>query len=270
MDGLIAQLVNSVSIRKSRRKFLPEPIENEMQVGIQDFLKILNPPFEHSVEVSLHEIPQDIKIFNFKGQNNAPLFAALRAPDTLEDQAKLGFIGELFILYCVSLGLGTCWIGRYKTKSTYQVLYGIEEERGTKKLFCVIPLGYCSDKRGLMEKMSNKMYSSRRKTVDQKFHEDSLKVFPNFIREALELARWAPSAMNSQCWYFKVEETHENFLVEIGKPQGYKHWMWKYSDIDVGTAAAHFWLGIKNKTLNVTVSIETELERSFWKFLIAK
>jgi len=270
MEHLIPQMVDAISTRKSRRNFLSDPLQESDEEKVRKFLKILDPPFEHSVEVTLHELPEKTSIFNFKGQNKVHLFASLRAPDQIEEAAKLGFVGELFILYCVSLGIGTCWIGRYKKKNTYQVVYGTPEERGSKKLFCIIPLGYCPEKRSLIEKLSNKVFSSRRKPVEKKLHEDSLKDFPEHIGETLELARWAPSAMNCQCWYFKVSEEQNLVIVEVSKPPGYKYWRWNYSEIDVGTSASHVWLGLKNQGVSFDTSIEEDVERIVWKFIIDK
>ncbi len=269
-ENFISDLVNAVSNRKSVRNFLLKLINEDIQRKIQDFLKILEPPFTHSVDISLHEIPDENPVFIFKGMNKAGKFASMSTTPTIENQAKLGFIGELFILYCESLGLSTCWFGHFKKNNTYKIVYDTVEKQAPKQIFCITPIGFRADKKGLMEKITTKIFSTKKKGVEENLHEDSLKKIPEKIKYALELACKAPSALNKQFWYFKVTDLDSEFEVEISKPIGYKHLKWKYTDIDIGTCAAHFWLGLKHQHATFNVNIQEQDKRIVWIFKIAK
>ena len=268
--GLIPNLVEAIHIRKSTRNFLPKSIDEDARKKIEIFLKLLEVPFEHSVDISLHKVQEDSPLFFFKGMNNSKIFAAMISPDSIEEQAKLGFIGELLILYCESLGLSTCWFGHFKKKNTYKIVFGVPEKEAPKRIFCITPIGFPAEKKSLVEKISNKIFSTRKKSVEENLHEDSLKNFPEIIKESLDLSCKAPSALNKQFWYFNIRDLSNEFEVEISKPVGYKHLKWKHTNIDIGACAAHFWLGLKNKNARFEVTILKKEKRIVWLFKIPK
>ncbi|MFX0011355.1 MAG: nitroreductase family protein [Candidatus Hermodarchaeota archaeon] len=92
--------------------------------------------------------------------------------------------------------------------------------------------------------------------------------FPEKIQSALKLACKAPSAMNSQNWYYLIKRKGNYISIELSKPQGYQHFKWQYYDIDVGTAAAHIWLGLIAESYNPIVQLENNNNNAVWTFLI--
>ncbi len=266
MNTYIDDMVKAVSTRKSRRKFNREGLNAEHTSSLKEFIASIEVPFDSAVDVTLHTLPQGSSVCHFAEPET---FVAFSAPGTLTGQAMAGFVGELLILYCESQSIGTCWYGHYKKKNVYDIVYGTTEENAPKKVHSITPVGYCTEKpTGLYDKLTNVMFSSKKNTVEQNLHKDSLKDFSDSIRFGLELACKAPSAMNSQCWYFKVSELGEGYEVEIAKPAGYKHIKWAYPDIDVGTAAAHFWIGLLQKEIQPQVLIEEADDRIIWRFRI--
>lgn len=263
MNEYLDQLVQAIHTRKSRRKLEAIYLKEEEINKLKEFVKILSVPFNHSVDITIHTLPENYSVFILADMRN---IAAFSAPNTLLDQAKVGFLGEIFILYCESLKISTCWIGHYKKENTYQIVYGTKEKDAPKCIHCISPLGYAPEKNPFIDTV----FGNKRKSVEEKLVSDSLQDFPNYIRNALRLATKAPSAMNSQCWTFKVSQKNESYLVEITKPDGYRHFKWPYTDIDVGTAAAHFYLGIIQQGHQIKISIEDNSEKVIWKFLVQK
>lgn len=226
MEAYIPQLVQAVQTRKSRRKYLDEPLEQSQLSLLTAFFGGLTVPFEHQTEISIHKAPE-------------------------------------------SLGIATCWYGHYKKDNVYQIVYQTKEGNAPKTIHSVTPLGYASEKAaGISDRITHALFSSKKKTVDEKLHKDSITDFPEYIRSALKLSCKAPSAMNSQCWYFKIAKNIESYEVEISKPPGYKHLKWPYPDIDVGTAAAHFWIGLQNQNISCQVVLIEETDRAMWRFII--
>lgn len=267
LDFYVPQLLEAIKTRQSRRKYLEKSLTKEHKDNLNNFINSLAVPFEHDIEIILHEMSSaSTPAFYFKGTKE---LAAFIGSTSLTDQGKLGFIGELFILYCESQKIGTCWIGHFKKENVYQSLYGTSENNATKRIHCITPLGYCTDKvTGISDRITTRFFSNKRKSVKDNLHEASLQSFPNYIYYALEFACKAPSALNCQCWYFKVAQHNESFVVEISKPKGYQHFKWPYTDIDVGIAASHFWLGLKEQNISCQVSIEDDTDRAVWKFHI--
>lgn len=262
----IESLVQAVYTRKSRRKYLNEPLTPLHLQKLNEFIGEMQVPFEHDVDISIHKAPQHVSYVPIKQPD---YFAAFQASKSLLSEAHTGFIGELFILHAESLGVGTCWYGHYNHHNTYQIVYGTNEENAPKRIHCITLLGYVTKKAtGISDRITNALFSSKKKSVEDNLHEVSLRDFPQYIRNGLELACLAPSAMNCQCWYFKVSADQGNFTVEISKPEGYRHFKWPYTDIDVGVAAAHFWLGLQNQRKDCRVRAKEENSRVVWEFIL--
>lgn len=263
MDNYLDQLVTAIETRKSKRKLQKIYLNKEHLQKLQEFLSILTAPFDHSVDITIHSLPEKYSVFLLADMRNIVAFSA---PNTLLDQAKVGFLGEIFILYCESLGVNTCWIGHFKKENTYQIVYGTTEENAPKRIHCISPLGYAPEKTPFVDNV----FGHTRKPWEEKLLPDSLKDFPVFIKNAFHLAMKAPSAMNSQCWTFKVEENENNYQIEISKPDGYRHFKWPYPDIDVGTAAAHFYLSCLQQGHHLKISLDDNNKKVTWKFSIQK
>ena len=181
MDQYIPKLVEAIAIRRSRRKYLPKPLEKDHKKKLEAFLEVLQVPFDHSVNISMYEVPENCQVLKLNSKIND--IAAVTAPTTILDEAKSGFLGELFILYATSIGVSNCWYGNYKRKGAYQAVYGTPEKAAPKKIHSLILLGYAPEKYTRLEKFSIKVGGlHKRKSVDEKLYENSLENFPDFIR----------------------------------------------------------------------------------------
>lgn len=260
----LSNLTGAIHTRKSRRNFLPKPLKAEHYDKLSEFIGSIEVPFENDVAVSLHYAGGRTPFMPFKGPEH---FAAFTGEPGILSQAKTGFTGELFILFAESLGIGTCWYGHYLKNNVYQVVYGDKDYTPLGAIYCVTPLGYYANKKYFTENVTDLLFR-KKKSVEQNLHPDSVKSIPPHILSALELACLAPSAMNSQCWYFKVTKQDSEYIVEISKPVGYQHFKWKYTDIDVGAAACHFWLGLLNQQTAPVVELKEISDRAVWTFTV--
>ncbi|TFG29157.1 hypothetical protein EU528_10130 [Candidatus Thorarchaeota archaeon] len=265
MEDFCEQMCNAIFTRQSNRQFLPERLSQVHETAILSFLDKLTVPFPHDASISFHKISQDAHVVYFKG----PLqFIALESPKSVEDQAKLGFLGELIVLYAESLGVRTCWMGHYSKKQVSKIVYNDRLQESERQLFCIILLGYLPEKMGVLDRISKRRFSKKNRTIESFLHKDSQTDFPAFIRYALALSSKAPSAMNTQKWYYRVSIVENKYAVELGKNKGYKHFKWPYYDIDVGTAAAHIWLGLKVHNAIHSVTCSSDGHDSVWSFLV--
>lgn len=262
------KLASAISMRKSWRKYMNRPLEPKTHEELTRFQLNWTAPFAHNVKISIHQTPEERPILVMA--KAPPYFAAMRSLRTILDMARMGFAGEVFILYAVSLGLSTCWFGHYREDNVFLILNEHDIFDPEKDICCITPLGYTTEKAsGLSDFITHRIFSAPKKGVEQNLHDNSLKDFSREIHDALELASLAPSAMNCQCWYFKVASIlNGRTMVEISKPVGYKHLKWAYTDIDVGAAAAHFWVGLKAKGVDSEVSLSEEEGRAVWRFVV--
>jgi len=260
-------MAEAIQTRQSYRQFHPVSLTSEHEEQIHQFMLKLNAPFNHQVSLDYHQVPNEKNVVYFQGPKQ---FATLSTKRTPVDQAKLGFLGEQLILYSESIGVRTCWMGHYKTKEVNQIVYGTSKPVVDNPLYCIILLGYVPEKTSFLDRFSQKRMSKKNRTVESFLHDNSLTEFPDFIRYSLELASRAPSAMNSQKWYYLVQRIDDGFSIELSKPKGYQHFKWKNYDIDVGTAAAHLWLGLMTKGIEPNVVVTNIEENAVWKFICTR
>jgi hypothetical protein len=263
MNQVFFEMTEAIDSRRSCRQFQQIRLNLEHEQQILDFMSHVHVPFEHDVSIEYHSTPDDKNVVYFKGPKQ---FLALSTTETPIEQAKLGFLGEQIILYSESIGVRTCWMGHYSTKEVHEIVYGKERPNPDRPLYCIILLGYIPEKTGLLDRFSQKRMSKKNKTVESFLHKESITEFPDYIRYSLELASRAPSAMNSQKWYYLVEMNSDRYSIELSKPRGYQHFKWRQYDIDVGTAAAHMWLGLKSRGKEPEVIIHDRDGDAIWRF----
>ncbi len=263
MRHMLPGMSAAIQTRRSYRQFYPVSLTSEHEDQIHQFMSKMRAPFNHQVSIEYHPVPNEKNVVYFQGPKQ---FAALSTKRTPVDQAKLGFLGEQLILYSESIGVKTCWMGHYKTKEVNEIVYKTSKPDADNPLYCIILLGYVPEKTSLLDRFSQKRMSKKNRTVESFLHDKSLTEFPDFVRYPLELASRAPSAMNSQKWYYLVELHEDGYSIELSKPRGYQHFKWRHYDIDVGTAAAHVWLGLISREIEPEVKILDNEGGVVWRF----
>jgi nitroreductase len=118
----------------------------------------------------------------------------------------------------------------------------------------------------MMDRFSARRMSKKDRQTESFFHPTSETPPPDSILRGLTLASRAPSAMNSQKWYYLVSRKQAGYRVEISRISGYMHFKWPHYNIDVGTAAAHFWLGLVSEGILPLITAQLESDYVVWAF----
>ena len=205
MDIPYDRWYNSISKRHSRRQYTSNmPAADLLQI-IRSLCREFHPFPGARVELAT-ESPDSI----FKGAlgsygkvKDAPAYLVVigntRQP---QYQAQSGYTGEGIILEATALGLSTCWVGGFfnPAATAKQVTLNPGEH-----ILAVSPLGYSASDKSFEEKlMSGFARSHKRSPLASLVDGLSESDWPVWLKEALEAARLAPSAMNRQPWRFTV------------------------------------------------------------------
>ena len=272
----------AINTRRSARNYQMIEIDKYKIQELISFSENIEVPFSHTVECRFFKADPTKKLY-FSMQSPPDNLAYLSETDILSI-SKTGFIGELMILLAQSLGISTCWYGHYKLEELERLMPHLEKksyletsnmgfgyskgEVEGRRAICITPLGYHNEK-GLriVDRMTEKFISFKRKPIeDLLITKESIDKISDTIQYAMNLARLAPSAANSQHWRFNV--TEDNSKITIAMPIGYKHMKWEHPNVDIGICACHLWLGLKIKNKEPKVTVIEDNGRALWTFEI--
>lgn len=258
-----ASLAAAIETRTSRRDYIGVSLSSEHMVKLSAFINGLETPFANDdVTLFIHSCAGDASLVKFKGQSH---FTAFAAPDTILGKAQAGFVGELFVLFAESLRIGTCWLGLFNRGSVNNAVFGKDDT--DLKIPCIVSLGYSQEQ---FEELESDVQDieRKRKSVEENLHKDSLREFPPAIRKALDCAAKAPSAMNTQSWYFKVGKQQDRFVVEISKPKNFINDKFVFADLNTGIAACHLYVSLMDQNVPCRVELIESGGNPLWKFTL--
>ena len=145
---------------------------------------------------------------------------------------KVGYLGEGIILEAVAMGLSTCWVGGFFHRGVAKDFIGAGED---ERVFAVTPIGYTPEKFSFKEKvMKGFVFGPKRKPLSELVSGLGQADWPDWMQKALEAARLAPSAANSQPWRFYLEP--QSITISVNKP---KELFGISNRIDCGIALLH-------------------------------
>ncbi len=200
-------LEDQIYTRKSCRNYLDDEIDMDL---IHDFMSNVKPLVE---DIDYHYDILTSDKLNIRTRWTAPYYLSLYSEKKEYYQENIGFVFQQLSLYLQSLGIGNCWVGMASPK--------------IKNDDFVIVISF-----GKSDKMTRDKDSFKRKPLCEISDSNDKRLIP---------ARLAPSAINSQPWYFKhsgkdfdVYQVKQNIL----KRQILKKW----NPIDVGIALAHMYI----------------------------
>lgn len=196
-----------IYIRKSCRKYLDDEIDMSL---IHDFMAHVKPLVE---DIDYHyEIFTKDEV-NIRTRWSAPYYLALYSEKKENYKVNIGFIFQQLSLFMQSEGIGNCWVGLGSLK------------KSNPEFVILMSFGKSND-------MTRDISKFKRKSLDE---------IADFEDDRLIPAQLAPSAMNSQPWYFRhasdgfdVFQKKQNIL----KRQVLKMW----NPIDVGISLAHLYV----------------------------
>ena len=162
-------------------------------------------------------------------------------------EEAFGFAFEKLVLYAESLGLGTTWIAGTMNRPAFEKAMELQAD---EVMPCVSPIGCPAKKMSLRETMMRKaVRADSRMEFSDLFFDGSFDrpLSENTpYRDALEMVRWAPSAVNKQPWRAVISGRQAHFYER--KSKGYTDATgWDLQKVDMGIALCHFSLGLEDR-----------------------
>jgi len=162
--------------RKSIRKYDPVTLDTDVLEKVKaQFEKLV--PLYPDIQYSIEMTNKTKGMFNVK----APHYLVFGSEEKDGSLENIGFIGQQLDLFLSESGLGSCWLGAAKP-----------EEKMDSTLPYVIAISFGKPAEPLHREISG-------------FKRKPLTDISNGNDNRLEAARLAPSAMNSQNWYFLTD-----------------------------------------------------------------
>jgi len=212
LEGKMKELHEYIYIRKSSRKYMMEELDSQTMEEIRAFADNLKPLHE-GIRVH-HKIVSDTKnLLPIK----APHYFLIYSEQKEGYLYNVGFLYQQLDLYLSSRGLGSCWLGMAKPKEKEDVSDDYVIALGFGKT----PYPPHRDPEAFMRKPADEVSKGQDERIDA--------------------AMLAPSASNSQNWFFEASEgrvhVYEKKLTPLEKLM-YS----KMSKIDIGIALAHIYV----------------------------
>lgn len=209
--------------RKSCRDYLDAEIDMDQ---LKNFISKTK-PLDGSIDYYYAILTKDE--VNLKTRWSAPYYLALFSQKKPLYKENIGFVFQQVSLFMQSIGIGSCWVGLGSVKENSDDF--------------VILMAF-----GKSDNMTRDVSSFKRKSLSQ---------ISDFHDERLIPAQLAPSAINSQPWYFKhndagfdVYQQRQNILK--------RHLVKKWNPIDVGISLAHMYVANRD-------TFQFEIKNSFDK-----
>lgn len=272
----------TIDSRRSARSYKMIPVKQDVMDAVTAFAGALPVPFEHDTEICFFRAGPTKTLYPLM-QSPPDNIAFLSKTDPISI-TKVGFAGELLILFAQSLGLSTCWYGHYNLAELERLMphlqspeqlkeanmgfgYSKGAPEGTRAI-CISPLGYYEDGGlRLMDRITKKTVSHKRKDIVELLENpEDFSHLTEDVLYALDLGRKAPSAANSQMWKFGLEDSYKTITVAM--PRGYRHFKWEHPNVDIGICACHVWLGLIDRGCSPKVMVTDDFGRAVWRLSI--
>jgi len=224
-------LIDAVDIRRSRRKYLNNPID----YFLAGKLKALIDEYSQSEGLNIQLVLDNGAAFDGFLKNYGLLsgvqnyIGLIESKDDKHCKEKLGYYGELLVLHATMLGLGTCWVGgTFDSKSCPFVLSENES------IACVIAVGKAPAELSFRENLIYKLTHRKTKTIQDMFVSDEH--VPDWFISGMKSVEKAPSAVNRQPVMFSYRNKTVTASVKDIEAPGMA--------LDFGIAKLHFELGV--------------------------
>lgn len=281
---IVKELLDAAEKRHSVRNFLPEGQSEAVLQELDAFLEHLEVPFAHKTDIRRFLAEPGKKLYN-NGINGPDNLAVFGDTDPVS-LSKAGFCGQLVMLKLTALGVSTCWFGHYKLpelaayfnpalasperikQTTWGMGYGFGNapDGGRRAIACIACGNANPQAKRLVDKVASRNGIGRKPLAELMETDADLGLLPEGALSALNGARLAPSAANSQMWRFGIRDSGKT--ITVAKPVGYKHFKWEHPDVDIGICAAHLWLGLLREGFAPQVEVHPDADRAMWEFHI--
>ena len=196
--------------RKSCRKYRDDEISQDEFDKISDFVDkaaVLDESIDFEYEILRKD---DV---NLKTRWSAPYYLSIYSQNRNNYKENVGFVFQQVSLYMQSLGIGNCWVGMGQPNE--------------KRDDFVILISF-----GRSDDISRNLDQFKRKDISK---------FSDFEDDRLKPAYYAPSAGNSQPWYFKHSDDGFDVYQDNFNPIKRKLFG-KMNPIDLGIGLSHLYI----------------------------
>ena len=241
--------------RRSVRTFDGKEVSTEDMDKLTSYMSKIDNPYE---------IPVKFKLLNAKEQklscpvvNGTNLYVGVKAKRTPHVEEAVGYSMEKLVLYALSLGIGTVWIGGTMDRPAFERAM---ELSGDEMMPCISPLGYPAKKLSVKESLMRKaVRADHRAPFEELFFDGSFdkslsEAKAGRTAEALKMVQLAPSAVNKQPWRVVVNHNAAHFYLKRNK--GFvSDAVGDMQKIDLGIALCHFALAAEESGMSVGFEI---------------
>ena len=242
-----------IAQRKSVRSFDGTPLRAEDREKLEACLAQLSSPFD---------IPMEFRILDAREHGlSSPVvtgteaYVAGKLARSPNAALAFGYALETFVLYALSLGVGTVWIAGTMDRAAFERAM----ELGDGEIMpAVTPIGYPAARRSLRDAaMRRAIRADARIPFEQLFYEDSFDKALDPARagvyfDALEAVRLAPSAVNKQPWRVVKQGEAFHFYKKSTLPSDPAKG--DVQQLDIGIALAHFMLVLAEQGVKGSVT----------------
>lgn len=228
----------TIKKRKSVRTYDGTPLKDADITALKGFIDNVTDPFGIPVEFGLLKADDhDLSSPVVRGEDHY-LTAKVKKEGNFE--LSLGYSFETVCLYAASLGLGTVIMAASISRNTFEKAMNLQDD---EVLPVASPLGYAAKEMSFRETLMRKgTKADHRIPFEKLFFDGSFDTSLTMgkaggFAQALEMLRWAPSAVNKQPWravvigdmvhFYEKKSIKDNSNGDIQK-------------VDMGIALAHF------------------------------
>ncbi|MCH5344185.1 MAG: nitroreductase [Acetatifactor sp.] len=231
--------------RRSVRTYSGETLREEDRLKLEEYIKTLKNPFDVQIEFRF----LDAKQYGLSSPVilGTDLYLGAKVPHVPNSEIAFGYDFEQFVLYAWSLGIGTVWLAGTLNRSAFEKAMEVKD---TEYMPAVTPIGYPAEKMSVRESLMRKgVKADERLPFETLFFKDSFSApltadDAGRFREALEMVRLAPSAVNKQPWRAVVCGDTVHFYEKKTKALS-QNATSDLQKVDVGIALLHFALTIE-------------------------
>ena len=211
------ELKNTIFKRKSSRNYNDKIITTDEINDLKDFIENAK-HLDSSIKTDYDLLTKEE--ISTRMSWKSPMYIAIYSEKSPNYKVNAGFIYQQVDLYLQSKGFGSCWIGMGKPKNP------------RKDLKFVILIGFGKSDQSIHRELNE-------------FKRKSIEEITDYPSEELECARLAPSAINSQPWYFKKnDEGYEVYSIKHNFIKA--RILGKLNPIDMGIVLAHLYISNPN------------------------
>ena len=223
---------NAIDIRTSRRAYKHQTMNSFKANQIKDLIRVVNAEsglhirFVEDGNPYLSGLKASYGLFS-----GSPSLIAMVGEANQPDLKRLtGYYGELILLECISIGLGTCWIGgSYDREQCSKSI----KLKNSETLVCTIAAGETAAFKTLKESLISQI--GRKKQSFEELLADTDETPPLWVKLGIEAARTAPSAVNGKPIAYRFQNNEVSAFIAK------RHY--GSEEIDLGISMAHFQLG---------------------------